>query len=342
MELSLPRPFDAHVHLRDGVMMQTVVAHLAEHFQRALVMPNLRPPIVDTVGALAYRERILAALPAGTDFEPLLSLYLTDHTSADEIARAAASGVVVAAKLYPAGATTNSDAGVTSMDRVVDALFALEEHEMLLLVHGEVTQPDVDVFDREARYLDEVLLPVVERHPRLRIVLEHVTTREGVQFVREGREGLAGTLTAHHLRHNRNALLAGGVHPHFYCLPILKRESHRRALVEAAVESDRFFLGTDSAPHTRAAKECAHGCAGCYTTVEALALYAEVFEEEGALDRLGDFAARRGERFYGLTPTHRTLRMVREPWTLPDSFAVGHEELVPLHAGQTLAWRVVP
>jgi dihydroorotase len=341
-EITLRRPFDAHVHLRDGSALPTVVPHVARDFGRALVMPNLTPPVTTTEAALAYRERILEHVPDGVDFEPLMALYLTDTTTPEEIARAATTAGVVAVKLYPAGATTNSDAGVTSMDRVADALAAMEEHGLLLLVHGEVTHDEVDVFDREARYLDEVLAPVVEAHPHLRVVLEHVTTRDGVDFVRSARDGVAATITAHHLLYHRNHMLAGRIRPHLYCLPILKASPHRAALIEAATGDDpRFFLGTDSAPHGRSAKECAHGCAGCYTSPLALALYAEVFEEAGALDRLDAFAHTRGTAFYGLPEQPGTVTLRREEWAAPSSYPFGDEDVVPLRAGETLRWRVV-
>ena len=343
MELRLPSPFDAHVHLRDGAALATVVPHVAASFGRALVMPNLRPPVVEVDQALAYRGRILAHLPEGSRLEPLMALYLTDNTAPAEVERAAATPGIVAFKLYPAGATTNSDAGVTSMDRVAEALAAMEDSGVLLLVHGEVTRPEVDVFDREKRFLEEVLAPVVADHPRLRVVLEHVTTREGVDFVRGAREGVAGTITPQHLLHNRNHLLVGGVRPHLYCLPVLKREEHRRALVEAATADDgRFFLGTDSAPHPRSAKECAEGCAGCYTSPHALELYAEVFEEADALERLADFAAGRGTRFYGLEPDPGPeVVLRREEGPVPASYVFGDDVVVPLRAGGTTRWKRV-
>ncbi len=340
MELTLRRPFDAHVHLRDGVFLDTVVPQVAAHFGRALVMPNLQPPVTTVAEAEGYRQRILARVPAGRDFDPLMSLYLTPTTTPAEIERAAASPVVVAVKLYPAGATTHSAAGVRDFERLDPVLDAMAEHGLLLLVHGEVTDDEIDIFDREARFVDRVLGPLVERHRRLRVVLEHVSTRAGVDFVMGAHEGVAATLTAHHLLHNRNDLLAGGVRPHYYCLPVLKREEDRRALVEAAVTGDRFFLGTDSAPHPRAAKESACGCAGAYTTPVALALYAACFAGAGALDRLEDFAVGRGERFYGLEPTPGRLRLRRVRQVVPDSYAVGEDCLVPLHAGEALEWSV--
>lgn len=340
MELRLPRPFDAHVHLRDGVVLATVVPHVAASFGRALVMPNLRPPVVTVDDALAYRERILAHVPAGVDFEPVMTLYLTDRTSPAEIERAAKTTSVRAVKLYPAGATTNSDAGVTAIERVEDALAAMAEHGLLLLVHGETTRSDVDIFDREERFLDEVLGPLVQRHSSLKVVLEHITTRAGVEFVRRERDGVAGTLTAHHLLYNRNHLLAGGVRPHFYCLPVLKREEHRLALVEAATSGDpRFFLGTDSAPHARSAKECSEGCAGCYTSPHALELYAEVFEDAGALDRFDDFAVHHGSRFYGLPTPPGEVHLVRESSEIAAHYRFGDDVVVPLRAGGTTRWR---
>lgn len=341
--ITLRRPFDAHVHLRDGAALETVVPHVARDFGRALIMPNLTPPVTTTQQALAYRERIVAQVPdAIDDFEPLMALYLTDDTSPSEIARAASTDGVVAAKLYPAGATTNSDSGVTSVDRIADALAAMEDHGLLLLVHGEVTSPEVDVFDREARYLDEVLGPVVERHPRLKVVLEHVTTAQGVDFVKTARDGVAATITGHHLLYHRNHMLAGRIRPHLYCLPILKAAPHRDALIEAATgASPRFFLGTDSAPHPRGAKECHEGCAGCYTSPLALAIYAEVFDDAGALDRLDDFAHGFGTAFYGLEPQPGAITLRREEWTVPACYAFGGQDLVPLRANETLRWRRV-
>lgn len=339
--ITLRRPFDAHVHLRDGAALPTVVPHVARDFGRALVMPNLTPPVTTADAASAYRQRILDHVPDGIDFEPLMALYLTDRTSPEEIARAAATDGVVAAKLYPAGATTNSDSGVTSVDRIADALAAMEDLGLLLLVHGEVTDPAVDVFDREARYLEEVLGPLVDRHPRLKVVLEHVTTEQGVDFVRGARDGVAATITAHHLVYHRNHMLAGRIRPHLYCLPILKAAPHRDALIEAATSGDaRFFLGTDSAPHPRGAKECHEGCAGCYTSPLALPLYAEVFDRAGALDRLDDFVHGRGTAFYGLQPQSGTVTLRRHEWTVPADYPFGDDVIVPLRAGESVGWRV--
>jgi dihydroorotase len=313
----------------------------AQAFGRAVVMPNLVPPVTTVDAAEAYRARILAARTPGSSFEPLMTLYLTDRTTPDEIARARSSGVVVAAKLYPAGATTNSEAGVTDLERIVPALEAMQTLGMPLLVHGEVTSPDVDVFDREAVFLDRVLAPLVERLPRLKVVLEHVTTAEGVDFVRSAREGVAATVTPQHVLLNRNDLLVGGVRPHHYCLPVLKRERHRQAVLEAATSGDpRFFLGTDSAPHPRGAKHAACGCAGCFSAPVALPLYAEAFDGVGALDRLEGFASQFGADFYGLPrPTARVV-LVEAEAPVPDEVPFGDDVVVPLRAGGTVSWRV--
>jgi dihydroorotase len=339
--IELARPDDWHLHLRDGAAMRDAVGWTADVFGRAVVMPNLVPPVITVDAAAAYRERILAARPAGSQFEPLMTLYLTDRTTPDEIARARSSGVAVAAKLYPAGATTNSDAGVTDLERVEPALEAMQSLGMPLLVHGEVTEPDVDVFDREAVFVERVLASLVERLPRLKVVLEHVTTAEGVDFVRSAREGVAATVTPQHLLLNRNDLLVGGVRPHHYCLPVLKRERHRQAVLEAATSGDpRFFLGTDSAPHPRGGKHAACGCAGCFSAPVALALYAEAFDATGALDRLEAFASQFGADFYGLPrPTARVV-LVEEEVAVPDALPFGDDVVVPLRAGGTVAWRV--
>ncbi|MDT3736660.1 MAG: dihydroorotase [Denitratisoma sp.] len=339
--LTLTRPDDWHLHLRDGAALATVVPHTARQFARAIVMPNLKPPVTTAAQAAAYRSRILAAVPPGLTFAPLMTLYLTDNTPAQEIDRAKASGVVHAVKYYPAGATTNSDSGVTDIGRCFGALGRMEELGLPLLVHGEVTDAEVDIFDRERVFIERVLAPLLQRFPRLRLVLEHITTLEGVQFVEAMGSNVAGTLTAHHLLMNRNALLAGGVRPHHYCLPVLKRETHRRALVKAAVSGNpKFFLGTDSAPHARNTKEAACGCAGCYTALHALELYAEAFAAAGALDRLEAFASFHGADYYGLPRNAGTVTLEQEAWRVPDSLPFGDDTLVPLRAGETLNWRV--
>ena len=341
-ELTLIRPDDWHLHLRDGPAMASVVGHTARQFARAIVMPKQRPPVVTTAQALAYRDRIRAALPAGSPFEPLMTLYLTDNTRPEEMAVARASGAVAACKLYPAGATTNSESGVTDLERIYPVLAAMAEQGLPLLVHGEVTDAAVDIFDREARFIDERLGPIVAAFPRLRVVFEHVTTQEAVAFVRQGPDNLGATITPHHLLYNRNALLAGGIRPHYYCLPVLKRERHRLALVEAATSGHpRFFLGTDSAPHPQREKESACGCAGAYSAHAALELYAEIFEEAGALGRLEGFASHHGADFYGLPRNTGTLTLRREPWRVPDDYPLGEERVVPLRAGESLAWRLV-
>jgi dihydroorotase len=339
--LTIARPDDWHLHLRDGPQMADVLPDTARRFARAIVMPNLRTPVRTTQEALAYRGRILAALPEGASFEPLMTLYLTDDTPPEEIALARRSGQVHAVKLYPAGATTHSDAGVTRISRCFHTLEKMEEQGMPLLVHGEVTDPEVDVFDREPVFLEEVLGPLVERFPGLKIVLEHITTREAVHFVEVTGPNVAATITAHHLLLNRNALFQGGVRPHHYCLPVLKREAHREALVEAATSGNpKFFLGTDSAPHARNAKETACGCAGIYTAHAALELYAVAFEEAHALERLEAFASRFGAQFYGLPVNSGSLTLERSEWKVPESLPFGAERLVPLRAGETLPWKI--
>lgn len=342
--ITLTRPDDWHLHVRDGDALATVVPHTAQRFGRALIMPNLRPPVTTTEQALAYRDRILAAVPQGVRFEPLMSLYLTDNMPPDEIDRAKASGAIVAAKLYPAGATTNSDAGVTSVDKIYPVLERMEACGMVLCVHGEVTAGDVDVFDRERVFIERVLSPVVRRFPGLKVVFEHITTAEAAQFVRAAGSHVGATVTAHHLLLNRNAIFAGGIRPHHYCLPVLKRETHRQALVEAVASGNpRFFLGTDSAPHARSAKESACGCAGCYTAHAGIELYAEVFEAAGALDRLEAFASLNGPAFYGLKPNPERITLQRETWQVPESYGyLGADPLVPLRAGESVAWKLVP
>jgi dihydroorotase len=340
--LTLKRPDDWHLHVRDGAAMAAVLAHSARRFARAIIMPNLRPPVVTTQQALHYRERILAALPEGSAFEPLMTLYLTDDTPPEEISRAKLSGRVLGVKLYPAGATTHSDAGVTRLSRCFHALERMQELGLPLLVHGESTDPAIDVFDREKAFLEETLGPTLERFPRLKVVLEHITTREAVQTVEVTGANVAATITAHHLLMNRNALFLGGIRPHHYCLPVLKREEHREALVEAATSGNpKFFLGTDSAPHARGAKEAACGCAGVYTAHAAIELYAVAFEEAGALDRLEGFASEFGPRFYGLPANRDTITLVREPWRIPETVGFGDETLVPLRAGELVPWKLV-
>ena len=342
--LTLTVPDDWHLHLRDGAALESVVAFTARQFARAIVMPNLKPPVATVDAARAYRERIMAALArsgAGLAFEPLMTLYLTDNTSGDEIARAKASGFVHAVKYYPAGATTNSDAGVTRLERAFPALEAMARHDIPLLVHGEVTDPEVDLFDRERVFIDTVLAAIVRRFPGLRIVFEHVTTREAAEYVDAAGPNVAATITAHHLLYNRNAIFRGGLRPHLYCLPVLKRETHRAALVRAATGgSPKFFLGTDSAPHPRGEKESACGCAGCFTAHAALELYAEAFDRAGALDRLEAFASFNGPDFYRLPRNTGRVTLVREPWEAPAEVAFGDATLVPLRAGEQLAWRL--
>jgi dihydroorotase len=342
-KLRLRRPDDWHLHLRDGAHLAAVLPFTAARFARALVMPNLRPPMTTTAALADYRARILRALPAGADFEPLMTLYLTDRTPPQEIHAARASGFVVGAKLYPAGATTHSDAGVTSINNVWATLEAMAEAGLVLQVHGEVTDPGVDVFDRERAFIDQVLARIVDRVPALKVVFEHVTTAAAVEFVRAARPGVAATMTPQHLLMNRNAMFEGGVRPHHYCLPVLKRERDREALVAAATGDDaRFFLGTDSAPHARHAKEAACGCAGIFSAHAAIELYAEVFEAAGRLDRLEAFAAERGADFYGRPRNAGHVTLERGEWTVPESYPFGADELVPLRGGGTIGWRLVP
>ncbi len=339
--ITLTRPDDWHLHVRDGDALRTVVPHTAAQFGRAIIMPNLRPPVTTAAQAVAYAERIRAAVPEGVAFEPLMTLYLTDNLPADEIARAQDVGVV-AAKLYPAGATTNSDAGVTDIRKTYKTLEAMQRAGMLLLVHGEVTSPDIDLFDREAVFIDQQLIPLRRDFPELKVVFEHITTKEAAQYVAEAGPFTAATLTAHHLLYNRNAIFTGGIRPHYYCLPVLKRETHRQALLAAATSgSDRFFLGTDSAPHPAHLKEHATGCAGCYTAHAAMELYAEAFDSVGALDKLEAFASFHGPAFYGLPRNTGTITLQRESWTPPESFAFGEAELKPLRSGEALPWKLV-
>jgi dihydroorotase len=339
--LTLTRPDDWHLHLRDGAHLHAVLPDTAKRFARAIVMPNLRPPVTTTEAALAYRDRIIEALPAGSRFEPLMTLYLTDNTPPAEIERAKQSGAVHAVKYYPAGATTNSDSGVTGLSRCQDVLEAMEQLGLPLLVHGEVTDAGVDIFDRERVFIERVLAPLTERFPALSIVVEHVTTREGVQFVREAAPNVAATITAHHLLLNRNALFAGGVRPHHYCLPVIKRETHRQALLEAATSgSPKFFLGTDSAPHAKHTKENACGCAGIYTAHAGIELYAEAFEEAGAIDRLEGFASQFGADFYGLARSVETITLEKAEVAVPRELAFGAETIVPFRAGEKVRWRL--
>jgi dihydroorotase len=329
------------LHVRDGDALGTVVPHSAAQFGRALIMPNLRPPVTTTAAALAYRDRIRAAVPPGVKFEPLMSLYLTDKLGADEIRRAHDAGML-AVKLYPAGATTNSDAGVTSPRNTYQTLDAMQRLGMLLLVHGEVALPEVDIFDREAVFIETQLIPLRRDFPELKIVFEHITTREAAQYVQEADRFTAATITAHHLLYNRNAIFTGGIRPHYYCLPVLKRETHRLALVQAAVGgSNKFFLGTDSAPHPAHLKEHASACAGCYTAHAAMEMYAEAFDAAGALDKLEAFASFNGADFYGLARNTGCITLQREAWTPPESFAFGQAQLKPLRSGETLPWRLV-
>jgi len=341
MELTLTRPDDWHLHVRDSDALTTVVAHTARQFARAIIMPNLQPPVTTAAQAMDYRRRILAVLPDDTDFNPLMTLYLTDNTSTEDIRQAAENEHVYAVKLYPAGATTHSDAGVTDIRNTHEALAAMQQYGLPLLVHAEVTDSTVDVFDREAVFIERHLQPLVERFPALKVVLEHVTTQQGVDFVASAPDMIAGTITAHHLLMNRNAMFAGGMQPHNYCLPMLKRERHRQSLISAATGgSGKFFLGTDSAPHARERKETACGCAGIYTAHAALELYAQAFEDAGALDRLEAFASHFGADFYGLPRNRDTITLEKTDWQVPDSYPLGNSTVIPMHAGETLHWRV--
>ena len=339
--LTLTRPDDWHLHVRDGAAMHAVVPHTAAQFARAIIMPNLKPPVTTTAQALAYKARILAAVPAGVPFEPLMTLYLTDNLAPEEIARAKAAGIV-ACKLYPAGATTNSDFGVTDLRKIYPVLEAMQREGLLLLVHGEVTSSDIDLFDREAAFIDQQLIPLRRDFPELKIVFEHITTKEAAHYVREADRFVGATITPQHLLFNRNAIFTGGIRPHFYCLPVLKREEHRQALVQVATSgSSKFFLGTDSAPHAAHLKEHASGCAGCYSAHAALELYATAFEAAGALDKLEGFASFHGPDFYGLPRNTSTVTLVKQTWTPPESFAFGEgAELKPLAAGEALGWKL--
>jgi dihydroorotase len=340
--ITLLRPDDWHIHLRDGAVLTDTVRDVARSFGRAIVMPNLVPPVRNTAQAAAYRERILAARPVGSRFEPLMVLYLTDHTSSEEVRQARASGFVHAAKLYPAGATTNSDSGVTSIDRIFPVLEVMAEVGLPLLVHGEVTRNEIDVFDREKAFIDEHLTRVVARFPTLKVVFEHITTADAVQFVREAPASVGATITVHHLLYNRNHMLVGGIRPHFYCLPILKRNTHQQALLDAATSGNpKFFLGTDSAPHARHVKEAACGCAGCYTAHAAIELYAEAFDMQGALPRLEAFASQFGADFYGLPRNQDHITLIREDWVGPTELPLGDHPVIPLRAGEKIRWRLL-
>lgn len=340
--LSIIRPDDWHVHLRDGDTLKLTVPHAARYFGRSIVMPNLRPPAANHNQVKAYRDRIKANIPDGSSWQPLMTLYLTDNTDANDLVTGFRAGDIAACKLYPAGATTNSDSGVTDIGRLSTVLDAMQRESIPLLVHGEVTDDEIDIFDREAVFIERHLQPLLNNFPNLKVVFEHITTQDAAQFVSEGPQNLAATITAHHLLYNRNHLLAGGIRPHYYCLPVLKRSRHQRALIEAATGgSEKFFLGTDSAPHARHTKEAACGCAGCYTADAALELYAEVFELEGRLDRLESFASLHGPRFYGLPINQDRISLQRRPWSLPSSYAVDNTELVPLRAESPIQWQVV-
>ena len=349
--MTIARPDDWHLHLRDGAALASVLPHTARQFARAIVMPNLKPPVTTTGAAREYRERVLNALvnavhsgllPQGTDFTPLMTLYLTDNTAAREVAQAKQSGIVHAMKYYPAGATTNSDAGITRLEHVYPALEAMEKNDVPLLVHGEVADPQVDVFDREAVFIDTVLSQILRRFQGLRLVFEHITTRDAAQFVQEAGANVAATITAHHLLYNRNAIFQGGIRPHYYCLPVLKREEHRAALLVAATGGNpKFFLGTDSAPHARGTKETSCGCAGTYTAHAALELYAEAFEAAGALDRLEAFAAFHGADFYRFPRNSAKVALQKSPWKVPEAYPFAGESVVPLRAGEMVAWKLV-
>jgi dihydroorotase len=340
--ITITRPDDWHLHLRDGAAMASVLPHTARQFARAIVMPNLKPPVTTTAQAQQYRDRILAALPAGTDFTPLMTLYLTDNTTPDDILRAKESGFIHGVKLYPAGATTNSDAGVTNLAKRYEVLETMQKLGMPFLVHGEVTDPAVDIFDREAVFIDSVMIPLRRDMPELKVVFEHITTKQAAQYVTQAGPTTAATITAHHLLYNRNEIFKGGIRPHYYCLPVLKREEHRQALVAAATSgSAKFFLGTDSAPHAQGLKEHACGCAGCYTAFHAMELYAQAFDEAGALGQLEAFASFNGPAFYGLPRNQGTLTLQRAEWQMPADLPLGELKVIPLNAGEKLQWTMV-
>ena len=339
--LTITRPDDWHLHLRDGAALASVLPHTAAQFARAIVMPNLKPPVTTTEQAAAYRQRILAALPTGLKFEPLMTLYLTNNTPPDEIRRAKDSGIVHAVKLYPAGATTNSDAGVTDLKKCYKTLEVMQEVGLPFLVHGEVTDPDIDLFDREAVFIERVMQPLRKDMPELKVVFEHITTSDAAAYVAEASGPIAATITAHHLLYNRNEIFKGGIRPHYYCLPVLKRETHRLALLKAATsDSNRFFLGTDSAPHAKGAKEQACGCAGCYTALHAMELYAQAFDAAGALDKLEAFASFNGPDFYNLPRNSDNVQLIREDWIMPEELPFTEASIVPLNSGETLHWKL--
>lgn len=340
--LTITRPDDWHLHVRDGEVLSHVVPHTARCFARAIIMPNLKPPVTTVQQALEYRERVLAAVPKPYEFEPLMTLYLTDNTSPVEIRNAVGSPYVHAVKYYPAGATTNADSGVTDISQTYAALEVMEELGLPLLIHGEVTDQDVDVFDREAVFIETVLIPLLQRYPKLRVVLEHITTRQAVEFIQATKDNIAATITAHHLLMNRNAMFQGGIRPHHYCLPVLKRERHRQALVRAATSgSSKFFLGTDSAPHGKSAKESACGCAGMYTAHAALEFYAEAFEQADALDKLEGFSSFFGPDFYGLPRNTDSITLSRQEWAIPQTLVFADDALVPLRAGENISWKLI-
>ncbi len=341
MDLVITKPDDWHLHLRDGLALKTTVQHTSRYFARAIVMPNLSPPITTCEAAAQYRHRIISATPNNARFNPLMTLYLTDKTTPEEIEKASQSDFIYAAKLYPAGATTNSSAGVTDIKNIDTVLEAMTLHNLPLLVHGEVTDASVDIFDREKVFIEKILAPVIKQHPELKIVMEHITTRDAAEFVMQSNTNIAATITAHHLLLNRNSMLVGGIKPHYYCLPVLKRESHRTALVAAATSDNaRFFLGTDSAPHSQNDKESACGCAGVYTAHAAIELYAQVFAEACALDKLESFASFRGADFYGLERNKEKITLTQQPWTVPDSYSLGEETLIPFYAKRQIEWSV--
>ena len=342
MQISITCPDDWHLHVRDGDALASVVAHTARQFGRAIIMPNLSPPVTTTAQAAEYRNRIIHAVPKSAEFEPLLTLYLTDNTPVEEITRARESGIIHAVKFYPAGATTNSDSGVTDLKHTYPVLEAMQKHGMPLLVHGEVTDLDIDIFDRESVFIDRHLAPLCKIFPELKIVFEHITTEQGVQFVLSAADTVAATITAHHLLYNRNAIFTNGIRPHYYCLPVLKREQHRQALINAAISGNsKFFLGTDSAPHTISAKETACGCAGIYTAHAAIELYAEAFEHANALDKLEGFASYFGADFYGLARNKQTIQLKKQSWQVPPNYPMGNEQLVPLRASETICWQLI-